>query len=114
MSQIQEHSPTADDLPLRNYDRQSGEAIAAKLRAFSQRELRLIGAYEAAHEARPAVLMRIAELRTDEPWLGYDEADGKTIAERLDTANASRVLVYEREHKARAAVIEAAARALTA
>ena len=39
MSQIQEYGAD-DDLPLRNYDRQSGEAIAAKLRAFSQRELR--------------------------------------------------------------------------
>jgi hypothetical protein len=110
MSQI----PDQDELPLRDYDRQSGNAIAAKLRAFSQRELRLIGAYEAAHEARAAVLTRVAELRTEEPWLGYDEADRDAIEAQLDVSNASRVLVYEREHKARAAVIEAAARALTA
>ncbi len=113
MSQIQEYG-VDDDLPLRNYDRQSGEAIAAKLRAFSQRELRLIAAYEAQHERRPAVLARVAELRTDEPWPGYDEAGGDAITERLNGSNATRVLVYEREHKARAAVIEAAARALTA
>ena len=50
MSQIQEYG--AEDLPLRNYDRQSGDAIAAKLRAFSQRELRVIGEYEAEHERR--------------------------------------------------------------
>jgi hypothetical protein len=113
MPQIQEYG-VDDDLPLRNYDRQSGEAIAAKLRALSQRELRLIAAYEAEHERRPAVLARVAELRTDEPWPGYDEADSEAIAAHLDFANASRVLVYEREHKARTAVIEAAARALSA
>jgi hypothetical protein len=102
-----------EDLPLRDYDRQSGVAIAAKLRGFSQRELRLIGTYEARHEARPAVLERVAELRAKEPWSGYDDAGADAIAARVEAANASRVLVYEREHKARTAVIEAAARALS-
>jgi hypothetical protein len=108
------HFEEQDELPLANYDRQSGTAIAAKLRAFSQSELRVIGEYEEAHGRRPAVLARVAELRTDEPWSGYDDTDGEVIAERLSTANASRVLVYEREHKARSAVIEAATRALAA
>jgi hypothetical protein len=110
MSQIQEQA--ADDLPLRNYDRQSGEAIAAKLRAFSQRELRAIGEYEARHERRDAVLARVAELSAQEPWPGYDEQDGDAIVAALNNANASRAIVYEREHKARAAVIAAASRAL--
>ena len=110
MSQIQEQ--TAEDLPLRNYDRQSAEAIAAKLRAFSQRELRVIGEYEAAHERRDAVLARVAELSMDEPWPGYDEQDGDAIIAALTNANATRAIVYEREHKARAAVIAAASRAL--
>jgi hypothetical protein len=112
MSQIQEYS--ADDLPLRNYDRQSAGAIAAKLRAFSQRELRVIGEYEASHERRDAVLARVAELSMEEPWPGYDEQDGDAIVAALTNANATRAIVYEREHKARAAVIAAASRALTA
>ena len=111
MSQIQEHAAD-DDLPLRNYDRQSGNAIAAKLRAFSQRELRAIGAYEAEHERRGAVLARVAELSMDEPWPGYDEQDGDEIIAALTNANATRAIVYEREHKARAAIIAAASRAL--
>ena len=112
MSQIQEQ--TADDLPLRNYDRQSAAAIAAKLRAFSQRELRIIAAYEADHANRATVLARVAELSGDEPWPGYDELDGEAIVAALNVANATRAIVYEREHKARAAVIAAASRALVA
>ena len=60
------------------------------------------------------MLARVAELSTDEPWPGYDEAGGDAIAPHLDIANASRAIVYEREHKARAAVIAAASRALAA
>jgi hypothetical protein len=112
MSQIQAYA--AEDLPLRNYDRQGGDAIAAKLRAFSQRELRAIAEYEAKHERRDAVLVRVAELSTDEPWPGYDEQDSDAIIATLSHVNASRAIVYEREHKARAAVIAAASRALVA
>ena len=110
MSQLQEHA--ADDLPLRNYDRQSAAAIAAKLRAFGQRELHMIGAYEANHANRAIVLARVAELTEAEPWPGYDEQDGDAIIATLNNANATRAIVYEREHKARAAVIAAASRAL--
>lgn len=108
MSQIQEQ----DDLPLANYDRQNAGAIAAKLRAFSQRELRRIGAYEAAHAKRAVILSRIAALSGAEPWAGYDEQNAATISAALEPSLAARVLVYEREHKARTAVIEAASRAL--
>lgn len=100
-----------DDLPLSNYDRQSGGAIAAKLRAFSQHELHAIGRYEAEHANRAEVLTRVAELMTDEPWPGYDSQDAREIVAALRPSDAARVLVYEREHRARAAIIEAASRA---
>jgi hypothetical protein len=108
---------TEDDLPLRNYDSQSGRAIAAKLTGFSQRELWLIQQYEAERENRSVVLNRIAELSGDEPWPGYDRLSGEAISTMLahaDAATARRVLRYEREHKSRAAVIRAASRARSA
>ena len=58
------------------------------------------------------MLARVAELSTDEPWPGYDEQDGDAIVAALPTPMRTRAIVYEREHKARAAVIAAASRAL--
>ena len=101
---------TEEDLPIRNYDRQSANAIAAKLRAYTQRELHLIAAYEDDNAARTAVLDRIAELTEEEPWAGYDDQDADEIAARLDAATARRVLAYEREHQSRATVTRAAQR----
>jgi len=100
-----------DTLPLQNYDRQKGWAIAAKLTVLSQRELQVVYAYETERENRAEVLQRIAELSMAEPWEGYDDQDGATIAEAVssvDAATARRVLSYEREHRARAQVIRAA------
>jgi hypothetical protein len=103
-----------DTLPLQNYDRQSAGAIAAKLSVLTQRELRLLREYELARENRKVVLDRIAELTSDEPWEGYDEQDGATIAEVIASADPDTVrfvVDYEREHLSRAQVIRAAARA---
>src|SRR4051794_20730028 len=102
---------TEDDLPLQNYDSQRAAAIAAKLAAFSQDELRVIREYEVEHERRAIVLDRIAELAVGEPWPGYDEQTAETVAQlltRADAGVARRVLRYEREHRARASVIRAA------
>jgi|SRR3954451_4486921 len=106
-------SYTEDDLPLQNYDRQRATAIAAKLTAFSQRELRVIRDYEVEHEQRTVVLDRIAELSASEPWPGYDEQGAGDIASALsdlDVRTCRLVVLYEREHKARAEVIRAAQR----
>ena len=103
-----------DTLPLQNYDRQNAGAIAAKLSALTQRELREIREYELARENRNVVLDRIAELTSDEPWEGYDEQDGATIAVAVAVADPETVrfvLDYEREHRSRAQVMRAAARA---
>src|SRR3954468_22006280 len=96
---------TEDDLPLQNYDRQRAAAIAAKLTAFSQHELRVIRAYEAEHEQRAVVLDRIAELSASEPWPGYDDQGSGAIVSALadlDVRTCRLVVLYEREHKSRA------------
>ena len=113
MSQIQEH--TADDLPLTQLRPPERRARSRPSCAPSaSASCALIGDYEAEHERRDAVLARVAELSMDEPWPGYDEQDGDAIVAALTNANATRAIVYEREHKARAAVIAAASRALAA
>jgi hypothetical protein len=104
---------TEDDLPITDYDKQTADAIAAKLNGMSQRELRFIGAYEAKHSNRATVIDRIAKLTGEEPWSGYDEqtADEVTSALRgADAELARKVIAYERDHKSRATVIDAASR----
>jgi hypothetical protein len=101
-----------DTLPLQNYDRQNAGAIAAKLSALTQDELRVIRDYEAQRGNRAIVLERIAELSGGEPWAGYDAQDVDEIAARaaqVDGDTAVRVMNYERAHKARARIIRAAA-----
>ena len=41
---------TEQDLPIADYDKQTADEIAARLNGFSQRELRLVDAYERKHE----------------------------------------------------------------
>ena len=99
------------DLPIKNYDRATVEEIAGKLKGFSQRELRMIDAYERKHENRSTITDKIAKLAGEEPWSGYDEAGAEGIAQALtdtDAQTAGKVRTYEREHKDRAGVIEAA------
>jgi len=102
-----------DDLPITDYDKQTADAIASKLNGFSQRELRLIGAYEAKRSNRTTITDRIAKLTGEEPWSGYDEQTVGEITSALggaDADTARKVIAYEREHKSRAGVIDAASR----
>ena len=104
---------TAQDLPIADYDKQTAHDIAAKLKGFSQRELRMIGAYEVKHENRWTITDRIAKLTGDEPWPGYDEQNVDAITTALadgDADTAHKVRSYERDHKDRAGVIDAADR----
>lgn len=101
------------DLPIADYDKQTAQDIAAKLNGFSQRELRMIGAYEAKHENRATITDKITKLTGDEPWSGYDEQTVDAITTVLakgDDTTASKVRSYERDHKNRAGVIAAADR----
>ena len=62
------------------------------------------------------MLDRIASLRGDEPWPGYDDMTAQEIVERLrdgDDELAASVRDYERAHKDRATVLRAAERELT-
>jgi len=99
------------DLPITDYDKQNAADIASKLKGFSQRELRIIDVYERKHDNRATITDRIAKLIGDAPWSGYDEqsvdAINKVVSE-LDDQQAKTVLRYERDHKDRAGVIQAA------
>ena len=106
---------TEDDLPIADYDKQTAEDIAARLKGFSQRELRTIDAYERKRENRATITDRVAKLLGQQPWAGYDEQDVDAVASQLNTVDsdtAREVKRYERDHKDRAGVIEAAERRL--
>jgi len=101
------------DLPITDYDKQTAQDISAKLNGFSQRELRMIGAYEAKHENRATITDKIKKLTGDEPWSGYDEQTVDaitTVLAKADDDTARKVRSYERDHKNRAGIIGAADR----
>jgi uncharacterized protein (UPF0335 family) len=102
---------TEQDLPIKQYDKQTAADITAKLKGFSQRELRMIDAYERKHQNRATITDKIAKLSGEEPWSGYDEQSVDAIAKALRAADhetARAVRAYERSRKDRAGVIEAA------
>ena len=102
---------TEQDLPIASYDKQTAEDIAARLNGFSQRELRMIDAYERKRENRATITDKIAKLTGEEPWSGYDEQSVDAITTALndtDALTAQEVKSYERDHKSRAGVIETA------
>ena len=104
---------TEQDLPIADYDKQTAHDIAAKLKGFSQRELRMIGAYEIKHENRATITDRIAKLTGEEPWSGYDEQSVDAITTALadaDRDTSRKVLAYERDHKGRAGILDTADR----
>ena len=102
---------TEDDLPITDYDKQTADDIAGRLKGFTQRDLRKIDAYERKHENRATITDRIAKLTGEEPWSGYDELSVEAVGRALyegDTDTAERVRRYERDHKDRTGVIDAA------
>ena len=104
---------TEDDLPIADYDKRSADDVASRLKGFTQRELRTIDAYERKRENRATIIDRVAKLLGDQPWPGYDEQSVDAIASRLNEVpaeTARQVKRYERDHKDRAGVIQAAER----
>ncbi len=102
---------TEQDLPIAAYDKQGAADIASKLKGFSQRELRMIDAYERQNQNRATITDKIAKLSGDEPFSGYDELNVDAIAKALDDADtdtAKNVKSYEGARKARSGVIDAA------
>jgi ferritin-like metal-binding protein YciE len=104
-----------EDLPIAGYDSKNASQITSELSGLSQIDLGKVDAYERLHENRTTVLQKIDSLRGDEPWPGYDEltVDDITTALGVDgdhVADADKVRDYERRHKNRAGVLEAAER----
>jgi len=99
--------------PIAGYDDLTAEELVAKLPEQSQSTLVQVAAYEQAHDKRSTVLERVAALTADEPTPGYDELNADEVQKLLtggDAALATAVRDYERRHKSRAGVLEAAAR----
>jgi ferritin-like metal-binding protein YciE len=101
------------DLAIAGYDDLTVDEVAARLSALSQVELAKVDAYERKRQDRNGVTERIARLRGDEPWPGYDELKVAEVVAVLDDADderIGRVRTYERAHKNRAGVLRAADR----
>jgi ferritin-like metal-binding protein YciE len=105
------------DLPIANYDSLNANEVTERLAGLSQVELGQVDAYERRHASRKTVLARIDALRGEEPWAGYDEESVEDIQKRLrraDDDEAREVRDYERRHKGRQGVLDAAERAVAA
>jgi len=106
-------APATVEAPIAGYDDLTAEDIVAKLPEQSQATLVQVAAYEQAHDKRSTVLERVAALTGPEPAPGYDELTADEVQKLLtggDAALATAVRDYERRHKSRASVLEAAAR----
>ena len=104
------------DLAIARYDSLTADEINARLPELSQIDLAKVDSYERRHENRTTVVNRISTLRGDEPWAGYDEltvADVRTALGEADDDRVKQVREYERAHKNRAGVLDAAERQLT-
>jgi ferritin-like metal-binding protein YciE len=103
------------DLAIARYDTLSADEITGKLADLSQIDLAKIDAYERRHQDRSAILSRIDTLRGNEPWAGYDEltaAEVQAVLSEGDDERAQQVRAYERGHKNRVGVLQAAEREL--
>ena len=103
------------DLPIARYDALTADEINARLPELTQVELGVVEAYERKRENRTTVTNRIATLRGNEPWSGYDDQTVAQVRAALDGAPDPQVKTareYERAHKNRAGVLEATEREL--
>ena len=103
----------AVEAPIAGYDDLTADEIVAKLPEQSQAALVQVAAYEQARDTRSTGLERVAALTGPEPAPGYDELTADEVQKLLtggDAALATAVRDYERRHKSRASVLEAAAR----
>lgn len=104
---------SAQDLPIRDYDKLTASEIVARLPELSQVDLAKIEAYERRHQGRTTILARISSLQRQEPWPGYDDQTAEDIRAALSAGDerlAEQVRSYERAHKNRSGVLAAAER----
>jgi ferritin-like metal-binding protein YciE len=104
------------DLAIAGYDSLNANEITDRLPSLSQIELAKIDAYERKNESRTTVLERTSSLRANEPWPGYDEltvSEVEAVLGEGDETRIEQVRSYERAHKNRAGVLEAAERETT-
>ncbi len=104
------------DLAIARYDSLTVEEINGRLASLSQIDLAKVDAYERKHQNRSTVTERISTLQADEPWAGYDEltvSEVQAVLSEGDDDRAQQILAYERDHKNRAGVLNAAERELT-
>jgi ferritin-like metal-binding protein YciE len=102
-----------DDLAIARYDTLTADEITSRLPELSQIDLAKVDSYERRYANRTTVLGRITSLRGDEPWAGYDEltvAEIQSVLSEGDDERAKHVAAYERAHKNRAGVLNAAER----
>jgi ferritin-like metal-binding protein YciE len=103
------------DLAISGYGKLTAAQIVEKLAPLSQLDLAKIDAYERKNENRTTILSRITALRGDEPWAGYDDLsvdEVRAVLDEGDEDRTRRVRAYERSHKNRSGVIDAAEREL--
>src|SRR4051794_6390934 len=107
---------SASDLPIARYDSLNADEVTSRLSDLSQIDLAKVDAYERRNQNRSTVLGRISTLRSSEPWPGYDELSVSEIQSVLsegDDDRAQQARAYERAHKNRAGVLQAAERQLS-
>jgi hypothetical protein len=103
--------------PIAGYDDLTAEQLIAKLPELSQSDLVAVQRYERAQATRATVLERVEALQGAEPAPGYDELtvdDVQKLVAGGPPELATRVRDYERRHKSRAGVLEAADRRIDA
>jgi hypothetical protein len=99
-----------EDLPIARYGQLTAAEIGGRLTELSQVDLAKVDAFERKNENRKTILTRIANLRGDEPWPGYDElsvSEVRSVLDEGDEDRIKRVRAYERSHKNRTGVIDA-------
>jgi ferritin-like metal-binding protein YciE len=114
--QIKGAVASEEDLAIARYDSLTADEITSRLTELSQIDLAKVDSYERRNQNRSTVLSRISTLRGNEPWAGYDEltaAEVHAVLSEGDDDRAKQVREYERAHKNRAGVLQAAERELS-
>ncbi|TJZ92424.1 hypothetical protein [Actinacidiphila oryziradicis] len=71
-SELKGAAVAENELPIPGYGELTAIEVTDRLPRLSQADLATIDGYERAHAGRSTVLNKIADLRGDEPWPGYD------------------------------------------